>query len=166
VSTAAVILDFNPISMWASVVVLLKQQLGQDVDVDAIGEQDFDADGELSVRTPAVRVVFGDEEATPIEMQGDNYAVEQSFGIICADQDLRDPQEQRVKALRLAQRVKRVLAGARLVTSYGEISEPVLYRRMRPLPTANVGLAYVPEFCVPGIAQFPAPNAQPSSGGQ
>ena len=159
-------LDFNPVDLWAALVALLKQQLGPEVDVDAIGVNDFDADGELTVRTPAVRVVFGDEDATSFEMQGQNYAVEQNFGVICAAEDLRAPQAQRDVTLQLARKVKLILAGARIQTCDGELSEPVLYRRLRPLPTANVGLAYVPEFCVPGIAQFPAPNAQPHQGAQ
>jgi hypothetical protein len=150
--------------VWTAIIALLDAQMPE-VDVDAIGTQDFDEEGELTVLPPAARVMFAGEGAQPFETQAQNYNAAQSFGVICADEDLSaDPQQQRLKSVRLATRVGDLLTGARLALPDGSVTEPIIYVKTGPMPTSSTGMAYIAEFLVPGIAQFPAPNAQPQGG--
>ena len=155
---------------WQALVVLLATQL-EGVNVDAIGSRDFDENGELTVVPPAVRVIFAGEKAQTFENQNQNYNAGQQFGAICAD-DYRgpDPQQQRVASLALARLATDVVTGARLRLPDGTVTEPIEYAGTTPMPVADIGVAYVVEWRIPGIAQFPAPNAapgpyQPTQGG-
>ncbi len=153
------------IPVWNAMIALLQDQLGNAVDVDAIGDKDFDEQGALTVTPPAARVFFAEESAQTFETTGENYNAEQQYGVICADEHLGpDPQQQREASLALAGKVSDILVGARIqLAGGGGQSEPLLYRRTTPLPTANTGMAYVVQISVPGIAQFPAPNAYPGA---
>lgn len=155
--------EFSADLVWAAIQALLKADLGYNTDVDCIGAEDFDEDGMLTIQPPAARVLFMEEEADALENQARNYAAKQRFAVLCADEDRSpDPQQQRSKSLVLAARVKRCLVGARLVLGDGHTSEPVEYTGMKPLPTANLGMAYVVGFLVPGIAQFAGTHAVPA----
>lgn len=147
---------------WDAIEDLLRAQL-DGVDVDSIGEKDFDEQGDLTINPPAVRVCFLEETmAAPVETQNATYNGEQLFAVICAAEDLRGTQAQRLASLRLASQVKHVLVGARLWLDDGTQTEPIIAAGTRPLPTAAMGMAYVAGFIVPNIAQFSAPNAYPT----
>ena len=153
--------EFSIDSTWNALVALLTSQLG-DVDVDAIGDKDFDEQGDLTVKPPAARVAFIDEQSgKPVETQNQVYNTEQSFAVLCAVEDLRGVQEQRLASLGLAARVKHVAVGARLALSDGTQTEPIVYCGLQLLPTKSIGMACVVKLCVPNIAQFAAPNAYP-----
>ncbi len=153
--------EFAIDATWAAIQTLLSAQLGDDVDVDCIGEQDFDEDGDLSIRPPAARVLFVEERAgQPFDPQNATYNAEQAFGVICAAEDLSGVQSQRAASAQLTDQVKHLLTGARLTLPDGTQTAPMIYVGTKPLPTSAIGMAYVAEFIVPNIAQFAAPNAQ------
>lgn len=155
--------EFETDLVWAALQCLIKGDLGNSTDVDCIGSHDFDEDGMLTINPPAARVLFMREEAKAIENQRLNYEADLYFSVLCADEDRGpDPQMQRSKSLQLASKVKRCVTGARLVLGDSHTSEPVQYLGMDPLPTANLGMAYVPKFMVPGVAYFPGVHAVPS----
>ena len=161
-SEQAIQQEFAIDQVWTAIQQLLAEDLGGTIDVDCIGTQDFDEDGELTISPPAARVLFIGETAKGFESQNQSYNAEQAFAVLCADEDLGpDPQDQRIASVKLAGRVKHVLTGARLQLADGEQSEPVLYVKTDPLPTSGTGMAYVAQFLVGGIAQFSAPNASP-----
>lgn len=147
---------------WDAIVDLLSEQL-DGVDVDAIGEKDFDEQGDLTVNAPAARVGFADEKAgQPIETQNATYNGEQLFFVVCAAEDLSGTNFQRLASLRLVGQVKHVLTGARLWLADGTQTEPIIFSGTSPLPTKAIGMAYVAGFIVPNVAQFGAPNAYPT----
>jgi hypothetical protein len=156
--------EFAIDQVWTAIQALLSQELGSRVNVDAIGTQDFDEEGEVTITPPAARVLFVGEVAKGFETQSSAYNAEQAFAVLCADEDLGvDPQAQRIKSVQLAGRVKHILTGARIQLTDGEQSEPVIYVKTDPLPTSGTGMAYIAQFLVGGIAQFAAPNAFPES---
>jgi hypothetical protein len=147
--------------VWDAIQNLLEEQL-DGVDVAAAGAKDFDDDDNLILVPPAVRGVFIRESASCDENQHITYDVTQEYAIMSLDADLSaDTQAQRRASAALAGRVKNVLIGARLRLADGETSEPLIYVGMEPMPVRDAGVAYVTVFQVPGIAQFPAPNAEP-----
>ena len=152
--------EFAIDQVWSAVQDLLSDQLGQNVTVDCIGEQDFDEQGEITILPPAARVLFLEESAQDTETQNQVYNATRTFGVLCADEDLGvDPQDQRTLSAQLAGQVKHILVGARLQLADGTQSEPVKYVSTKPLPTSSGRMAYVAAFSVQGIAQFAAPNA-------
>jgi hypothetical protein len=155
--------EFEIDLVWDALQCLIKGDLGNSTDVDCIGSHDFDEDGMLTIQPPAARVLFMREEAKSIENQKLNYSTDLYFSVLCADEDRGpDPQAQRNKSIKLASQVKRSVTGARLSLGDGHTSEPIQYLGMDPLPTANLGMAYVPKFLVPGLAQFPGVHAVPT----
>lgn len=157
--------EFAIDQVWTAIQQLLTRDLGSVVDVDCIGEHDFDEDGALTIVPPAARVLFlGEVAGAPVETQNRIYNASQAFAVICADVDFGpDPQDQRIKSVQLAGRVKHALTGARLQLAEGSASEPVVYSKTDPVPTSSTGMAYVAQFLVPGVAQFSAPYAQPDA---
>ena len=61
---------------------------------------------------------------------------------------------------RLAAQAKNILAGARITTADGDVSEPVTWLSTQMLPVPDLGIAYALAFEVPGLAQFDGLNAQ------
>ncbi len=154
--------QFTVDEVWAAIQGLLTQQL-PGVDVDCIGANNFDEEGALVIDPPAARVLFTEAKATAFENQKMVYRVQQEFAILCADQDLGpDPQQQRNASIQLAGSVVSILAGARLVLPDAEPSDPIEYLGMRPIPTAELGMAYVVAFRVEGTAYYPGANANPT----
>lgn len=156
--------DFPIELVWRAIQEQLKADLSQDLDVDSIGEKDFDEEGMLTLRLPAARVLFLGAEATPVESQNVTYRQTHRYGVMCADEsDDQDPQTQRDKSLHVAQRVARSLTGARLVLGNGQTSDPVRYAATDPWPTRNAGMAYVVAFLIEGTSSFPAPHRVPAA---
>lgn len=152
--------EFAVDQTWRAIQALLTDQLGDAIDVDSIGAQDFDEEGDLTINPPAARVLFIDEKAgQPLDPQNATYNSEQAFAVVCAAEDLRSTHWQRIASAQLAGQVKHLLAGARLWLEDGTQTEPLIYAGMMPLPTKAIGMSYVVSFIVPNIAQFSAPNA-------
>ena len=161
-STPATQGEFAVDQTWRAIQDLLTSQLPDGVDVDSIGAQDFDEQGDLTINPPAARVLFIDEKAgQPVETQNATYNSEQAFAVVCAAEDLRSTHWQRIASVQLAGQVKNLLTGARLLLEDGSQTEPVIYAGMMPLPTKAIGMSYVVSFIVPNIARFAAPNAYP-----
>jgi phage gp37-like protein len=161
--------EFAPDITWTAIQALLSAQLGNEVDVDCIGEDDFDEQGDITIKPPAARVLFLDEVSRgALDPQNRSYNVDQAFAVICAAENYSSVQTQRIATLQLADQVKHLLVGARLAlpdgSAGGDRTEPILYAGMSPLPTSDLGMAYVAKFVIPNIAQFAAPNAYPNGG--
>lgn len=162
--------SFNPVAgefaidqVWFAIEDLLRQELGDAIDVDSIGEKDFDEQGDLTINPPAARVGFADEKAgQPLDPQNATYNGEQMFFVVCAAEDMRGTKEQRLASLRLVAQIKHQLVGARLWLKDGTQTEPLIFAGTSPLPTKAIGMAYVAGFIVPNVAQFAAPNAYPT----
>lgn len=133
------------------------------VDVDSIGDKDFDEDGNLVLRPPAMRVLF---DAAKYNNLRDNqrltYGAALSFEVLCFEESLRSKKDQRKQTLVLVSVAQDQLAGARLALSDGTSSGPVEINSVS-LQVPESGPAdqlFAINVTVPGIAQFSGANAR------
>jgi hypothetical protein len=158
--------QFSVDQVWAGVQSLLADVFQGNVQVDCIGEKDFNEEGMLTIVPPAARVLFIRQESKPIEDQNLNYWAEQEYAVLCADSDLsQDPQAQRTASILIADQVSGILAGARIALPDGTISAPIELIGITPLPTADFGVAYVVAIKVSCDASFAGTYARPSTQG-
>jgi hypothetical protein len=157
--------EFKAEQAWDAMVALAADQL-DGVDVAAICDKDLNDEGEIIMNPPSARVLFaGEVDLSTSDTQRRSYNAIYRFVILVADQDLSGSSANQARAsLLLATIVKRILSGARIVLADGDISEPITYTGMEPVPTQGVGMAYGVAFEVPGLAQFPGTNAYPLGG--
>jgi hypothetical protein len=144
---------------WKVLNAMLADQL-IDVDVQAISEKDFNADGDIIMTPPSVRTFYAGTgyEATS-DLQRLSYDVAGRFMILCGAQDLTSAIAQAQASARLADQVCGILAGARLNLPNGDQSIPVLLKAIEPLPIDGLGMGYAVAIEVPGLAQMPGTNA-------
>lgn len=152
---------WNTDQVWDAMTALLASQLAG-VDCATVTDKDFNEDGELIMNPPSARVLFAGEAASATtDSQRLSYLVDGKFAVLVADQDYRGITEQARASIQLVNQVKGILCGARLLLPTGETSEPVQWTGTDPLPVEGIGAAYVVNFIVPGLAQFPGTNANP-----
>lgn len=144
---------------WQAIVAILSGQL-PGTDVAAISDKDFNEDGEIIMTPPSVRVFFNGEVAeSTSDSQRLSYLTNGRYGVLCADQDYHSVIAQAYASVQLVNKVKELLAGARLLLTDGDTSEPLIYMGTTPIPVEGIGVAYGVEFIVPGLAQFPGTNS-------
>jgi hypothetical protein len=151
--------SFASVVAWQTLMQLLTDQM-PGVDIQAISNSDFNADGELIMTPPSVRVYYDGDAASALgDAQKLAYNTVGRYMVTCADQDLKSTVDQAMASAALADYVKGLLCGARLGYPDGEVSEPVTWISTVPVPVTGLGIAYAVGFEVPGIAQFPGTNA-------
>lgn len=157
--------QFKAEQAWHALTRLLDAQM-DGVDVAMICDKDFNDQGEIIMNPPSARVFYAGEIAlSTSDSQRLSYDSRYRFIILVADQDLSGSSaNQAVASLKLAIVAKAILAGARILLADGDISEPMVYLSMEPMPTEGLGMAYGLAFEVPGLAQFPGTNAFPAGG--
>lgn len=157
--------EFKAEQAWDAIAELLADQL-DGVDVAKIADKDFNDKGEMIMDPPSVRVLFfGEVARSTSDSQRRSYDVIGQYLILVADQDLSGSSANQAEAsLKMATRVKPILAGSRILLSGGDVSEPVTYVSMEQLAVDGVGTAYALAFEVPGLAQFAGINAYPLGG--
>lgn len=149
---------------WQAIADLLTSQL-EDVDCAVISDKDFNENGEIVMQPPSVRVFFAGEIAKATsDSQRLSYEVDGRYAVMVADIDYSSAANQAMASAALLAQVKSILAGARIVLSGGDVSEPVQWVSTEPQPVEGVGMAYCLGFIVPGLAQFPGTNARPQGG--
>lgn len=151
--------NFPQDQAWRVLNAMLAAEL-DGVDVQPVSEKDFQGD-ELILTPPSVRTYFAGAAFSSLsDMQRQNYNVVNRFFVLCAD-EYRGPDaiEQAYASARLVVAVLGVLAGARINLPSGDQSEPITILSVEPMPTAGLGMGYAVAVEVPGLAQYPAPNA-------
>ncbi len=150
----------------AALITLLPDGLaasyGQRVDVEALGKADFDEDGQLILRSPAVRISFAEASyAQARDTTRTTLTVEAIFSAFCFHESIRSRAKERTKTLELVAAVQDQLAGARLQLSAGVYTEPVLLRSVSQAVDAigPVDQVFAVTFLVPGIALYSGINA-------
>jgi len=141
----------------SSVKNLLSAALGSGIDVASLGLKDINEEGQLIFRPPCVRTRYVGGDYTRLHDNTHcNYDYAPMVEIWCVEEDLRSAEDQREASKRLLDRVKPIVAGARIVLSDdGKNSEPIILRKDFPFPQDIVGMVYILVVEVPGIAQFP-----------
>ncbi len=133
------------------------------VNVASMGPNDFDDDGNLIFQPPCARTVYvgtsyGGADADNQRLTYD--ATDHEIQIWCAAENLSSKAAQRNDSKALAGQVAAQMAGARLtLADDGTQSEPVRLVRISAVADDLIGLIYIVEVMVPGIAQFNGPNA-------
>ncbi len=150
----------------AALLDLLPGQLaanyGVNVAVEALGKADFDDDGQLILKSPAVRISFGEAMYGAVrDTTKTTLSADLTFSCFCFHESLRSKSKERTKTLQLVAAVQDELAGARLELSPGVYTEPILLRAVTQAADAlgPVDQVFAVVFTVPGLAQFSGKNA-------
>lgn len=140
----------------------LKISYGKNVDVAPIGGKDFDEDGQLVLKSPAVRLYFAGATYDPLrDNQRLTMEAELMWDLICFEESLKSRADERTKTLELLAVVEDEIAGARLLLSAGVYTQPTRIVSIKPVMDAvgPVDQCYAVTIAVSGIAQFSGVNA-------
>jgi phage gp37-like protein len=150
----------------AALIALLKANLaaayGSNVNIDSLGDKDFDEEGRLVLQPPAVRVRFMDANYNALR---DNrrltYQPTMPFQILCFQSSLRSPADERKQTLVLVAAVQDQLAGTVLALADGSQTMPITMKHVGLVDTAEgpVDQLFAVDVEVEGIAQFSGANA-------
>lgn len=141
----------------------LSLEYGQPVQVDTLGDRDFDQAGRLVLEPPALRVRFlSATYSNAKDNQRLTYQAKYPFEILCFQSSLRSPDDERNQTLALVACVVDQLAGARLALSDGSLSMPITIDGVELVVTDQgpVDQFYAVRITIEGIAQFSGANAQ------
>ena len=133
------------------------------VNVDSLGDKDFDAEGQLVLKSPAIRVRF---DRTRRDLLHDNqrltYQAKIGFDVLCFESSLRSKADERLQTLQLVQAVENQLAGARLLLADGTSSMPCSLGSTYLVAesTGSVDQLFCIEVVAEGIQQYDGPNAR------
>jgi hypothetical protein len=131
------------------------------IDIDALGGKDFDENGMLALKSPAMRVEFGGCEYNPLrDNQRLTYEAGMPFDVICFVGSLKSKASERDRTLLLVQAAVNQLAGARLALSDGTFSMPLTLTAVSKVQDRGgpVDQAFAITVLVNGIAQYNGPN--------
>lgn len=140
----------------------LKISYGMNVDVESIGKGDFDDEGQLVLKSPAVRLIFNDGNfGATRDTQRTTLNTNLNFAAACRHESLRSKARERTKTYQLLATVGDELAGARLKLSDGAYTDPLLLTGTYQMFDAGgpVDQCYAVSFTVTGLAQFSGVNA-------
>ncbi len=124
--------------------------------IDALSSKDFDQQGDLIVRSPAVLVFY---DQTIDEPRGDTtrktYLTFHEFAILCGTRNLTSVDSERADCEHLVDTVRAALAGQRLtIDSGGFITPPVELNGVSREQYDAKGTVYAARIKVEAIAQF------------
>jgi hypothetical protein len=132
------------------------------VDINSVNSKDFNAQGQLALKPPSIRVQFGDANFADLrDNQRLTYQTGMLFDVLCFESSLRSKADERLQSLVLVAVVHNQLAGARLTLADGTRSMPIALKRVSlviPDDGGPVDQLYAITISVEGIAQFNGPN--------
>lgn len=135
----------------------------QGIDINSIGDKDFDEEGNLILRPPSMRVRFDSANYDNLrDNQRLSYETSMPFEILCFEESLRSKKDQRQKTLVLVATAQDQIAGARLALADGTNSGPIEIKAAQIVVTDQgpVDQLFAITIIVPGIAQFSGANAR------
>jgi hypothetical protein len=133
------------------------------IDIDSLGDDDFNEDGQLILNPPSIRLRFGAAEyGTLRDSRRLTYQAEPQFEVLCFESSLRSKADERKQTLVLVGVVQDQLSGARLDLADGSKSMPITLGRLALVETEQgpVDQLFSQTIIVEGIAQFSGANAQ------
>jgi hypothetical protein len=145
----------------SGVIDLLRTGLGQTIQVESLGINDINDDGQLIATPPCVRTKYvGCRYPMMHDNTATSYDAAPVLHIWCADEDLTSAEAQREASKRVLDLVKPVLAGARIpLSDDGTTTEPIILIEDGIFMQDFLGSVYVLTIQVPGIAQYPGTYA-------
>lgn len=152
----------------AALLALLNANLagayGSPVNIDSLGDKDFDENGELVLQPPSVRLRFvGAGYKNLHDNQRLTYQAGMPFEILCFESSRRSPADQRRQTLVLVAAVQDQMAGARLALSDAEVSFPIEMKSVALVAQGSGGVDQLFSVVVEvgGSCQFSGANATP-----
>jgi hypothetical protein len=156
----------------AALIQLLEEKMeaayGAPVQVDSLGDKDYDDDGSLVLQPPCLRVRFGRGVYDNLrDNQRLTYQGGLDFEVLAYESSLRDPADERKQTLVLVAAVQDQLAGARLTLQDGSRTQPITMKSVALIETQGgpVDQLFSVVIEVNGVAQFSGVNAQETGGG-
>lgn len=132
------------------------------VDVNSVNSKDFNAQGQLALKPPSLRVQFSDDDFSNLrDNQRLTYQSGLLFDVLCFESSLRSKADERLQSLGLVAVTLNQLAGARLALADGTSSMPVEIKRVSlvlPNDDGPVDQLFAITVLISGIAQFDGPN--------
>ncbi|MDR3723267.1 MAG: hypothetical protein P4K83_02105 [Terracidiphilus sp.] len=160
-------IDYVEAALLALFNAMLAAAYGAKVNIDSLGDDDFDDQGRLVLSPPSVRVRFlrGIDEPAR-DNQRLTYQTPLSFEVLCFESSLRSSADERKQTLVLVATVRDMLSGARLVLADGSKTMPVTLNGVDLVDTSAgpVDQLFSVGIIVEGIAQFSGANANPNGG--
>jgi hypothetical protein len=135
------------------------------IDIDSLGDEDFDAEGQLVLQPPSVRVRYlGADYNTLRDNQRLTYQTAPQFELLCFESSLRSKADERIQTLVLVACVQDQLSGARLNLADGSKTMPITMVDVRLVEgnAAGVDQLFSVRIGIEGIAQFSGANANPN----
>lgn len=132
------------------------------VNIDSLGDDDFDEDGQLILQPPSLRVRFRDDPYDPArDNQRLTYQSHQAYEILCFESSLRSKADQRKQTLILVGAVLDQLAGARLSLADSSKTFPITVRGVTRIDgdSGPVDQLFSVLVDIEGFAQFSGVNA-------
>jgi hypothetical protein len=133
------------------------------MDIDSLGDDDFNEDGQLTLQPPSIRVRFiaGNYENLR-DSRRLTYQANPEFDILCFESSLRSKADERKQTLVLVGVVQDQLSGARLDLADGSKTMPITLGPLALVETDQgaVDQLFAQRITVEGIAQFSGANAQ------
>jgi hypothetical protein len=133
------------------------------LNIDSLGEKDFDAEGQLVLKPPSIRVRFDRvKRETLRDNQRLTYQTKAGFDVLCYESSLRSKADERLQTLQLVQVVENQLAGARLALADGTSSMPCALGSTYLVAesSGSVDQLFCVEVVAEGIQQYDGPNAR------
>lgn len=132
------------------------------VDIDTLGDEDFDENGQLVLSPPSIRVRY---QETHFNNLRDNrrltYQATNQVEVLCFESSLASKADERAQTMALVVAVLDQLAGARLSLADGSTSMPISIRSCGLVVTEDGPVDQLMSIgiSIEGIAQFDGPNA-------
>jgi hypothetical protein len=134
------------------------------VGIDTVNSKDFNAQGQLAMKPPSMRVQFGEASFSNLrDNQRLTYESAVDFDVLCFESSQRGKADERLQTLRLVDAALNQLAGARLALADGTSTMPLELKRVSlviPDDGGPVDQLFAITVQVKGIAQFNGPNAR------
>lgn len=158
--------QFQPNQVIASLVTLLRTVMpaayNGAIDIDTLGDEDFDENGQLVLSPPSMRVRYRETNFNNLR---DNrrltYQATNQIEVLCFESSLAGKADERAQTMALVVVALNQLAGARLALADGTSSMPITIRSCGLVVTEEgpVDQLMAIGILVEGIAQFDGPNA-------
>jgi hypothetical protein len=135
------------------------------INIDSLGDEDFDAEGQLVLQPPSIRVRFTDSPYNPLkDNQRLTYQAVPGFQLLCFESSLRSKADERKQTLVLVSVVLDQLAGARINLADGSKTQPVTIENVQLVEGASAGVdqLFDVRIGIEGFAQFSGANANPN----
>jgi hypothetical protein len=134
------------------------------IDVATVNSKDFNAQGQLAIKPPSLRVQFAEAEFSDLrDNQRLTYESGLLFDVLCFESSLRSKADERLQIIGLVDVALNQLAGARLALSDGTSSMPITLKRVSlviPNDDGPVDQLFAITILIKGIAQYNGPNAR------